>query len=227
MALRFREYQEFAERPNESTNPVVSTTVAPTAPPQSAPSFDRSTKPFRESSCDGLRSVIIPLDLKEKFLDAASSNTYQNIETAGILAGKLSQNSFRVSHVLIPKQKGTSDSCLTQNEEEIFDVQDEYDLMTLGWIHTHPSQSAFMSSIDLHTHCSYQLLLPEAIAVVCSPKHDSMGVFSLTPDHGLQFVASCTKTGFHPHPNESLLYKDSGHVMFDDVPLAIVDLRKL
>ena len=35
---------------------------------------------------------------------------------------------------------------------------------------THPSQTAFMSSVDLHTHCSYQIMLDEAIAIVCAPK---------------------------------------------------------
>lgn len=35
---------------------------------------------------------------------------------------------------------------------------------------THPTQTAFLSSVDLHTHCSYQMMLPEAIAIVCSPK---------------------------------------------------------
>lgn len=237
MALKFREYQESAERYDSSPSPPVPrmTQEQPSAPPpeyhnaSGPPSVDRSSKPrsetHQEIETDGLRSVMIPLDLKEKFLEAASLNTHNNIETGGILAGKFGQKSFRISHVLIPKQKGTSDSCLTQSEEEIFEMQDKHDLVTIGWIHTHPSQSAFMSSIDLHTHCSYQLLLPEAVAVVCSPKHDEMGVFSLTPDHGLQFVANCTKTGFHPHPNESQLYRDSHHVIFDDLPLTLIDLR--
>lgn len=35
---------------------------------------------------------------------------------------------------------------------------------------THPTQTAFLSSVDLHTHCSYQMMMPEAIAIVCSPK---------------------------------------------------------
>ena len=35
-------------------------------------------------------------------------------------------------------------------------------MMTLGWIHTHPSQSCFLSSVDLHTHCGYQSILDEA-----------------------------------------------------------------
>jgi len=37
---------------------------------------------------------------------------------------------------------------------------------------THPTQTAFLSSVDLHTHSSYQLMLPEAIAIVCAPKHN-------------------------------------------------------
>jgi len=35
---------------------------------------------------------------------------------------------------------------------------------------THPTQTAFLSSVDQHTHWPYQKLLPEAIAIVCSPK---------------------------------------------------------
>lgn len=39
-------------------------------------------------------------------------------------------------------------------------------------VQTHPTQTAFLSSVDLHTHCSYQLMLPEAVAIVCAPKHN-------------------------------------------------------
>lgn len=39
-----------------------------------------------------------------------------------------------------------------------------------GWIHTHPRQECFLSSVDLHTHCGFQSLLPEAIAIVCAPR---------------------------------------------------------
>lgn len=44
-------------------------------------------------------------------------------------------------------------------------------VMLCSKLQTHPSQTSFMSSVDLHTHCSYQLILPEAIAIVCSPKY--------------------------------------------------------
>lgn len=41
---------------------------------------------------------------------------------------------------MIPKQSGTSDSCTTMNEEDIFEFQDKKDLITLGWIHVRFSQ---------------------------------------------------------------------------------------
>lgn len=188
-------------------------------PPASAtqwnttPQVHRDAKPqdmlFRQvsDSLDGNRKVVIPSDLIPRFLEAVAPNTNRNLETCGILNGTLSKNVLRVTHLVIPKQSATSDSCTTENEEELFDVQDKYDTITLGWIHTHPSQTAFLSSVDLHTQCSYQQLMPEAIAIVCAPKYNTTGIYRLTPDHGLRFVASCTKTGFHPHPKNPPLFE--------------------
>ena len=42
---------------------------------------------------------------------------------------------FFITHLLIPKQTSTSDSCTTLNEEDLFEFQDSNDLVTLGWIH--------------------------------------------------------------------------------------------
>ena len=38
----------------------------------------------------------------------------------------------------------------------------DQDQINLGWVHTHPTQTSFMSSIDLHIHMPYQMLLDEA-----------------------------------------------------------------
>ena len=43
------------------------------------------------------------------------------------------------------------------NEEDIFEAQDSRGLYPLGWIHTHPTQTCFLSSVDIHTHCGYQV----------------------------------------------------------------------
>lgn len=82
-----------------------------------------------------LRQVLIPKDTMSKFLALASKNTTNNVETCGILVGRLAYNRLNITHVIIPKQQGTPDSCTTMNEEEIFDIQDQHNLITLGWIH--------------------------------------------------------------------------------------------
>ncbi|GBM81438.1 STAM-binding protein-like A [Araneus ventricosus] len=200
----------------------------------SMPSFDRSTKPRSLLSpgpdsayVHGLRIVIVPSKGIDTFLNLAKQNTDRNVETCGILAGKMSHNQLMVTHLLIPKQTGTSDSCTTDNEEDIFMYQDKHDLITLGWIHTHPSQTAFMSSVDLHTHCSYQLMMPEAIAIVCSPKYEKTSIFSLTPNFGLDYISQCQQKGFHPHPNEPAIYEESVHVKLDNhAAVNVIDLRK-
>merc|ERR550532_3717386 len=193
---------------------------------------DRATKPSSSvslySGSGGLRKLIVPNMLMAKFMSIADRNTSSNIETCGVLTGKLAQNRFQITHLLIPKQSGTSDSCTTTGEESIFDYQEKHDLITLGWIHTHPSQTAFLSSVDLHTQLSYQLMLPEAIAIVIAPKYNETGFFSLTPDHGLDFIANCRESGFHPHPKEPPLFAELGHVQLDhQSDVIIVDLRKM
>ncbi|XP_043836220.1 AMSH-like protease isoform X2 [Dromiciops gliroides] len=142
-----------------------------------SPPVNRALKPAATLSAvqnlvvEGLRCVLLPRDLCHQFLLLAESNTVRGIETCGILCGKLTHNEFTITHVIVPKQSAGPDYCDVANVEELFSVQDQHSLLTLGWIHTHPTQTAFLSSVDLHTHCSYQLMLPEAVAIVCSPKH--------------------------------------------------------
>lgn len=173
-----------------------------------------------------LRTVLVPSALLTKFLKLASNNTARNVETCGILAGILERDQLKITHVVVPKQTGTADSCSTNNEEEIFHYQDQHNLITLGWIHTHPTQTAFLSSVDLHTQCSYQLMMPEAIAIVCAPKYNETGYFALTPDYGMQFITNCRQTGFHPHPNDPPLFDTCRHIRVDETaPVELVDLR--
>ncbi|XP_066595546.1 STAM-binding protein-like A isoform X2 [Prorops nasuta] len=192
------------------------------------PFIDRSTKPATTTNdTPKLRDIVLPNELLQKFLTLAFTNTANNKETCGIIAGRLDRNKLLVTHLLIPQQTGSPDSCATHNEEDIFDYQDRHNLFTLGWIHTHPTQTAFLSSVDLHTHCAYQLMMAEAIAIVCAPKYDETGFFILTPQYGLEFIASCTGTGFHPHPTEPPLYTKATHCKLDFAAgVVVVDLRR-
>ncbi|KAF7643895.1 hypothetical protein LDENG_00231470 [Lucifuga dentata] len=203
----------------------------PTSATTGPPSFDRSLKPGslvspgnNNTMVDALRQLAVPAELCRSFLRLAEANTSRAVETCGILCGKLTRNAFTVTHVIVPKQSGGPDSCDTENEEELFLIQDQYDLITLGWIHTHPTQTAFLSSVDLHTHCSYQMMLPEAIAIVCSPKFSEIGYFRLT-DRGMGEISGCKLKGFHPHSKDPPLFTHAGHVSITDDTVSMLDLR--
>ena len=176
-----------------------------------------------------LRTIFLPPDLRHRFLSIAQPNTRANLETCGILCGTLVSNALFISKLVIPDQESTSDTCETINESELFDYVDGEDLMVLGWIHTHPTQTCFMSSRDLHTHGGYQVMMPESIAIVCAPSKGEWGVFRLTDPPGMKTVLNCTQTGlFHPH-TESNIYTDAlrpGHVYeAKALEFDVVDLR--
>ncbi|XP_041450260.1 uncharacterized protein LOC121404596 [Drosophila obscura] len=129
----------------------------------------------------------------------AENSTSASVETSFFLWGiypNIAGEASYITHIITPQQQGTPDSCNTMHEEQIFDVQDQMQLITLGWIHTHPSQTAFLSSVDLHTHCSYQMMMPEALAIVCAPKYNTTGFFILTPHYAWQWRWFAT----YPYP---------------------------
>lgn len=105
--------------------------------------------------------------------------------------------------------------------------QDPRDLITLGWIHTHPSQTAFLSSVDMHNQYGYQAMLPEAIAIVCAPKYQETGIFTLTSDRGLPEIGQCRERGFHQHTKTPPLFDNCAHVsVVDTERIEMVDLRQ-
>lgn len=120
---------------------------------------------------DPIRSLFIPSKLRASFLDIAAKNTAAGLEMCGILCGSPVNNALFVRCLLIPDQKCTSDTVETENESTMAEYCIEEDLMILGWIHTHPTQTCFMSSRDLHTHAGYQVMMPESVAIVCAPKY--------------------------------------------------------
>lgn len=178
----------------------------------------------------GPKHLHISTKMMDEFLRLAKANTARNLETCGVLSGSLKKGTFFVSTLIIPKQEATSDTCQTLNEEEIFDYQDKRGLFSLGWIHTHPSQTCFMSSVDLHTHYAYQIMLQEAIAIVMAPTDvRPFGIFRLTDPGGVRVIQECQERGFHPHeepPDGSKIYDHCKHVyMNPKLQFDVVDLR--
>lgn len=244
----------------------LSTTDYPSPrPPRLPPKTNNSTTPpeketftFRPAGYleDGkpIRPIFLPDGLRKDFLLMAAENTRRGIETCGILCGTNINNALFITCLLVPEQHGTPDTCETTNEAATFDYFEKEDLLQIGWIHTHPTQTCFMSSRDLHTQAGYQIMMDESIAIVCSPSHEpscvffrllyhpsmqywltcfSWGIFRLTKPPGLQHLLSCEKTDtFHQHslPADTL-YMDAknppGHVFVTSrMDYRIHDLRK-
>jgi proteasome lid subunit RPN8/RPN11 len=189
------------------------------------------------------RTLTLPSRLLPDFLDAAAVNTNmppRGIETSGVLCGHADPGGLVVTHVIVPEQIGAADTfeVTPAGETALHFTLAESGLIVLGWIHTHPSQSCFMSSIDLHTHLSYQLLVPEAVAVVAAPRAPegpSFAVYRLTASSdagrggvigGLELIQACNLRGFHAHDERTSLYEESGHVRWRlDAALVFIDLR--
>jgi len=71
------------------------------------------------------QKVTVPALLGPEFLRFAVENSRHNIETIGMLFAKSHSGRFQITTCLLPKQKGTHDSCTTTNEEQIWEFQCE------------------------------------------------------------------------------------------------------
>lgn len=156
---------KYLDSPSSTSTPRPS---SPSTDNENLDEFNFKPSAYLENG-DPLRTVFLPPALRQQFLVAASKNTRLNLETCGILCGILKSNALFITRLVIPEQTSTSDTCETVNEQDMFDYCDREELMVLGWIHTHPTQTCFMSSRDLHTHVGYQVMMPESIAIVCAP----------------------------------------------------------
>lgn len=237
-------YSSIRERPpsfnKPSTNSALNGLSYKKSQIKSNQEINHKTVNFTEGGAP-LRTIFLPADLSEIFKKIAEPNTVKKLETCGILIGKLNRNAFFITHLLIPEQDSTTDTCSTKNEEKMFEYieEEDPDLFILGWIHTHPTQSCFLSSVDLHTQNSYQIMLNEAIAIVCSPNEKftkNLGVFRLTDPPGVPTITNCNQIGFHPHEEPNLYVECnrvsnkqalSGHVVIrPELPFKIKDLRE-
>ncbi|RQM20102.1 hypothetical protein B5M09_004930 [Aphanomyces astaci] len=149
--------------------------------------------------------MAIPSSLVAEFTRLAASNTSRlpyGVETCGILAGSLKDQRLSITTLIIPKQEGSSDTCIMTHEEDLFEYCIQHDLLTLGWIH--------------------------AIAIVVAPRDPvkNVGVFRLTTPHGMELIQNCTLSGFHEHPSNVEIYSDAMQLTWDaSRHAALVDMR--
>ena len=197
--------------------------------PRPVPPPTRTVRPspLPSFTTSSLRPLHLPTSLMATFMQYAHSNTVHNIETCAILAGQLSHGRLVITHCILPAQRGSASTCATIDELDLLAVQSRLDLLTLGWIHTHPSQSCFLSSVDLHTQYGYQMMMAEAIAIVMAPTAREQGVYTITKQ-GMDVLGACDRGGFHEHDtSRGVLYGQAMHVVREDrAPVQFIDLRK-
>lgn len=112
---------------------------------------ERDREPTRLESGRVLKTVYVPRACLHRFNAIAKANTLVNKETCGLLLGKdnreltrsaaRKRDAYVVTTLLIPKQHATSDTCAMEEEEGVLTFTEERGLITLGWIHTHPTQT--------------------------------------------------------------------------------------
>ncbi|KAH6826774.1 associated molecule with the SH3 domain of STAM 2 [Perilla frutescens var. hirtella] len=197
-------------------------------PPPNAPLKNYTSN--EHSASKHLKDIHMSQRMMEDFVNAARENTEKNLETCGVLGAFLKDGTFYVTTLIMPKQEATSNSCQAINEEEIYAIQNEESLFPIGWIHTHPSQSCFMSSIDVHTQYTYQVMVPEAVGIVLAPTDVSRkyGIFRLCEPDGMNIIRDCPERGFHLHKEAdgTPIYEDCSNIIFNpNLRLEIHDLR--
>ena len=88
----------------------------------------------------GLNTVYVPKLLVGEFMKIATLNTSMGIETCGLLAGKLrkikrssikQQSAYLITHLIVPQQTGTPNSCVMEGEELVANFQIDNDLLTV------------------------------------------------------------------------------------------------
>ena len=172
-----------------------------------------------------LKRFISPRNLEEAFLEVSAGNTSQGIETCALICGAIKPDSIVVSHLVFPKQTGTTITVDMSDDVDVDLYLLETGLSVLGWIHSHPTQTAFLSSVDLHTQFGYQRLLPEAVAVVCAPRYGCNKWLRLT-EQGMKLIADCSSRGFHEHVSKSKLFHLALDVMFNETSVQVIDMRQ-
>nr|CAD7439347.1 unnamed protein product [Timema bartmani] len=185
-----------------------------------------------------LRTIFVPRTFAETFKHTIRAITARELESCGNLFGYVGPgNNLYVSTLVIVSQNGQR-SYVEQTLEG--DIQlmgyfaDNPGMMQLGWIHTHPVQTNFMSSTDMHTQYIYQSSIPEAIGIVCSgcafnrERHENK-VYHLS-EIGLNTIKKCKNpqggvVHFHEPYYAKDLYQLATHLVYNDYDMDVVDIR--
>lgn len=115
-----------------------------------------------------LRKIEVTLDAMAEMLKY--DHNHHGRETAGLLWGTFEDGILRVSEIDVGEQEGNAVH-VEISDKALADAAIKMSMRTdnkiiVGWWHTHPGLSSFMSSTDITTQNMYQNLFPEAIGIV-------------------------------------------------------------
>ena len=162
-----------------------------------------------------------------QFRKVSEENTKKGLEIEGILAGEFCESHFQVIHLLILEQKTAPDSWEVEDERQLTNYFTYHPSLTLlGFIHTHPRMTSFLSSVDLHTLRDYACDNKSMVSIVLVPERNTSTAFVLT-NLGHEKLAKCKKKSFHKH-NENVKnwYKEATHALPDEyLAVTLKDFR--
>ena len=134
-----------------------------------------------------------------------------DIEFMGYLLGTVEEETraVNVTGLYIPEQTGERDKVQQSSENTnlaLLGVTQEQNACVVGWVHSHPTFDAYLSSVDQHQQAHIQSGVNHAVAVVFD-KDDDPSFFTLLPDV-LAMLKKCAEAadGFHLHimPNNDM-----------------------
>jgi hypothetical protein len=106
-------------------------TLAHTSAPAPAPAAATRTPPVISET---LRPIHLPANVLADFYAFAAANI--DVETCGLPLRSIRCDDASprwITHVIIPNQTATADTCCTTDEEQLIALQIHHDLLTLGW----------------------------------------------------------------------------------------------
>ena len=136
-----------------------------------------------ETNTKDLTSKTVPWTIPKKVLDEfvkasqPMKKTRNDIEFMGFLLGTIEEDTkvVKVTCVFIPKQAGECDKVGQTSEKTnlaLLNASEKHNACLVGWVHSHPTFDAYLSSVDLHQHAQIQDSVDHAVAVVFDKNDD-------------------------------------------------------
>lgn len=178
------------------------------------------------------KPIQFPQNLLTSFIQTAWTCAKEN-EFMGWITGKLepmkgggkkgkdvakTEPMVVVNGLFIPKQQADQTNVWEAADSDppfqMVEFMQESESVVVGWIHSHPTFEAFLSSIDMHTQYSLQKDLPQAFAIVVDQKKDCR-VMRLSAA-GMETIAACSE-----HPGTFHEHEGDHSMLVDDIPFYI------